>query len=319
MKKNPEIIINGFHSEIPDNIPKRGDMKFLIFFLILFLIGLSSCFSKNHVFNETLYFPPIYKLYFMYNGKGLLYIDEEKFNFDYEVEINNGLIFITLKDDSFTSLFARENFSKCLILQGSIVGIDNPRLKNFSFGFCNKTNDWGNKGCVISPVKEDSVLGSTQKTFSDVTSYLIEKSNSYKIENLNNYSPDTPWVENAPGNGIGEGFTIVDTCGHKFSYLLLMNGYISFDKPYLYSQNGRIKKLKITSCNSRVTKVVDVLDTPHPQTVDISFLPEADDIRIEIADVYPGTKYQDTCLNFCQLVDCEIKPKFDKPINSSMK
>ena len=291
-------------------------MKFLNFFLILFLIGLSSCFSKNRVFNETLYFPPIYKLDFMSGKKGVLYVDKEKYNFDYEFEINNGLIFVTFKDDSLTSLFAREKFSKCLILQGSIVEMANPRINNFSFGFSNKSNYKGLKSCVISPIKEDRILGNTQKTYTNVTSYLIEKNNSYKIENLNDYSPDTPWVENAPGDGIGEGFTIVDTSGHKYSYLLLMNGYISFEKPYLYSQNGRIKKLKISGCNSGVFNVVDVLDTPHPQTVDISFLPEADDIRIEIEDVYPGSNYNDTCLNFCHPIDYEIKPKFDRPINS---
>ena len=90
--------------------------------------------------------------------------------------------------------------------------------------------------------------------------------------------------------------------------IFLMNGYISYEKPYLYEQNNRIKKIKVTGLTSGVSKILDVLDTPHPQTVDISFLPMAEDIRVEIADVYKGTKYDDTCLHFCGNVNEEAIP-----------
>lgn len=295
-------------------------MKLLISFLFIFLLTLTSCFSEKFSFNETFYLDYVSELEFNSNGKGVLYFEEkEKIAFNYDVTIVNSLIYITFSDESITDYFCRSRFKKLLVLKGSVIGFDSPYVNNFSFGYMKKSDFPGERCDIINPLKSDRFLGNTNKKFSNVTSYLIEKDKSYKIENLNDYAPDTPWIENAPGDGIGEGFTILDETGHKYSNLLLMNGYISFDKPCLYSQNSRIKKIKITGCNSGVSKIVDVLDTPHPQTVDISFLPEADDIRIEIADVYHGTKYQDTCLNFCQLVDCEIKPKFDKPINSSMK
>ena len=121
---------------------------------------------------------------------------------------------------------------------------------------------------------------------------------------------DTPWVEGVPGDGIGEGFTIQ---GQQFNkplgpYLLLINGYISYEKPYLYKQNNRIKKIKVTGLKSGKIQILDVLDTPHPQTVDISFITQPEDIRVEIADVYKGTKYDDTCLHYCFAYDEKIIP-----------
>lgn len=145
-------------------------------------------------------------------------------------------------------------------------------------------------------------LGST---FYDCSSYLVEKNKEYPIENLLLLSPDTPWVEGVPGYGIGEGFSIGRD---KHKYLLLMNGYISYDKPYLYKQNTRIKKLKVIGLKSGKEKILDVLDTPHPQTIDISFLTENEDVRVTIEDVFPGTKYEDTCLHYMIVWDEEVIP-----------
>lgn len=135
------------------------------------------------------------------------------------------------------------------------------------------------------------------RTYADCSSFLKEKNKEYPVENLDEYYVDSPWVEGVRGDGIGEGFTIKSKI--VYPYLLIMNGYISYRKPYLYKQNNRIKKIKVTGLKSGKSKLLDVYDTPHPQTVDISFLNELEDIRVEIADVYKGTKYDDTCLHFC--------------------
>ncbi len=140
--------------------------------------------------------------------------------------------------------------------------------------------------------------------FKGCSSYLTEKNKSYPVENLNKFGVDTPWVEGVKGDGIGEWF-IVEKCSN---YLLLINGYISYEKPYLYKQNNRIKQIKVTGIKSGKSKILDILDTPHPQTVDISFITDPEDIRVEIADVYKGTKYDDTCLHFCCAYDDEVIP-----------
>ena len=137
--------------------------------------------------------------------------------------------------------------------------------------------------------------------YKDCSSYLIEKTKSYPVENLRKLAVDTPWVEAVSGDGIGEGFSII--CSSSSiplgPYLMIINGYISYDKPYLYKQNNRVKKIKVTGLKSGQTRILDVLDTPHPQTVDISFITIPEDIRVEIADVYKGSKYDDTCIHYC--------------------
>ena len=137
------------------------------------------------------------------------------------------------------------------------------------------------------------------RKYTDCSSYLKEKTKEYPVENLNDFFVDTPWVEGIKGDGIGEGFTIAEWNKTVYPYLLIMNGYISYKKPYLYKQNNRVKAVKVTGLKSGKSKILEVLDTPHPQTVDISFITEVEDIRVEIADVYKGTKYDDTCLHFC--------------------
>ena len=135
--------------------------------------------------------------------------------------------------------------------------------------------------------------------YKDASSCLTENGKEYSLKNLRDRRLETPWVEGVPGDGIGEGFTLTFNGGSVDPTLLLMNGYISFDKPYLYEQNNRIKKIKVKGLTSGKEKILDVIDTPHPQTVDISFITEMEDIRVEIAEVYKGTKYDDTCLQYC--------------------
>ena len=155
-----------------------------------------------------------------------------------------------------------------------------------------------------SPIKHGVI-------YTDCSSYLKEKNKEYTVENLMKDAPGTPWVEGVPGDGIGESFVIKKRNDEVNPYLLIMNGYILYEKPYLYMQNGRVKKIKVTGIKSGKEKILDVLDTPHPQTVDISFLAEPEDIRITIEDVYHGTKYEDTCINYLSPYSREIIPYED--------
>lgn len=147
------------------------------------------------------------------------------------------------------------------------------------------------------------------RSYSDCSSYLKERNKEYPVENLDKYYVDSPWVEGVNGDGIGEGFTIKSK--KVYPYLLIMNGYISYRKPYLYKQNNRIKKIKVTGLKSGKTAVLDVLDTPHPQTVDISFITDLEDIRVEIKDIFKGTKYDDTCLHLCVTYQNKVIPYKD--------
>ena len=148
--------------------------------------------------------------------------------------------------------------------------------------------------------------------YENVSSYFVEESKEgkkeYKIENLSIMEQDTPWVEGADGWGIGETFTISTENRSFYKYILLMNGYISASNPKLYDENGRIKKIMVEGVKSGKKKEFTVKDTPHPQTVDISFLPEQEDVKVTILDVYKGTKYEDTAIHFMILWRTEVIP-----------
>lgn len=153
-----------------------------------------------------------------------------------------------------------------------------------------------------------TIISEQIREYKDCSSFLTEKTKKYSVENLSKLAVETPWVEGVSGDGIGEGFTIKNSWGKVYPYLLILNGYISYEKPYLYKQNGRIKKIKVTGLRSGKSKVLEVLDTPHPQTVDISFIDEPEDIRVEIADIYKGTKYSDTCIHYMITYNQKVIP-----------
>ncbi len=107
-------------------------------------------------------------------------------------------------------------------------------------------------------------------------------------------SLDSPWVEAKSDYGIGE-YLLLDANG---SILYIFNGYVSYDKPYLYSYNSRIKKMKISFVDdiSKAAMLFEIEDSPNPQKLNLKERIQGK-IKIEILDVYPGTKYKDTCLN----------------------
>ena len=91
--------------------------------------------------------------------------------------------------------------------------------------------------------------------------------------------------------------------------LYISSGYVSYAKPHLYYENSRPQKIRIYDIDNR-SKFQDyvLLDTPNFQIVDVSNFtrkPSYDTrdyqhhvkIRIEILEIYPGTKYNDMCIN----------------------
>lgn len=226
------------------------------------------------------------------------FMKREDVRLKYEIKTIEHIPFIVFSEPLPKEIFefdAKEpTNNKMLFLAGQMK--KNKRLEIFTFikGF---PFDYGSF--------TDIIQGEIRPRFYDCSSFLKEKNKEYPVENLQDERPDTPWVENAPGYGIGENFKM-NNLGRK-PYLLIINGYISYDKPYLYEQNGRIKKLRISGLKSKKSKIVDVLDTPHPQTVDISFL-EDEDAMVTIEEVYPGTKYEDTCIHFMQAITDEVIP-----------
>ncbi len=90
--------------------------------------------------------------------------------------------------------------------------------------------------------------------------------------------------------------------------LIVANGFISIEKPYLYKENSRLKRLKVT-INGKSGEY-DLCDTPDFQVLPLPIPLEprrTNTIEIEILDWYPGEKYSDIVLSGLYFVDANIK------------
>lgn len=288
-----------------------------LFIILIFLLVCGNIFTQNFSFNGD-YDPDLYSTihYFTINDDKITYKYEhkqlnEEITVGYKKIYKDGLLFLEMAKKfphSIASYYENAPTSNTLlVLAGKHVSEDGSKklFPNGPILFFAETAGFEQYNyCFITP--HINFYDHVGRIYYDCSSYLKEKNREYKVDDLDNCKPGTPWVEGVPGPGIGEGFTN-DNTGHQ--YLLIMNGYISYDKPYLYKQNNRVKKLKVTGIRSGKSIIVDVLDTPHPQTVDISAIVEDfSDVRVEIADVYKGTKYDDTCMNFCITYSYKVIP-----------
>ncbi|WP_028975001.1 NADase-type glycan-binding domain-containing protein [Spirochaeta cellobiosiphila] len=131
------------------------------------------------------------------------------------------------------------------------------------------------------------------KTY-ESSSILVEGTINYKASNLGNSLFAKPWVEGVNGYGIGETITISDD--REFTELILSNGYKSYDNPTLYEKNSRLKKIQIKGMDTETVLDVDIKDSSGPQSIK---LPKSETkVVITILDIYPGSTWEDTCVNY---------------------
>ncbi|MBQ0166530.1 MAG: hypothetical protein KBT02_08190, partial [Treponema sp.] len=75
------------------------------------------------------------------------------------------------------------------------------------------------------------------------------------------------------------------------------NGYVS-EKEYLYGYNNRVKQIELTDANdSSYHQIITLEDTAVPQYIKIDNRPGRH-VLLKILDVYQGSKWNDTCINF---------------------
>lgn len=136
----------------------------------------------------------------------------------------------------------------------------------------------------------------------ETSSFLKEKDVEYKAENLSANEPFLPWAEGVSGDGVGETIDIEwqhwnnrDGSRGGIGAMIIINGFISYDKPYLFEKNNRVKEIKVVDSEGRFSFIQEIEDTPNPQVV---FFPEVPKkVRIEILSVYKGSTWNDTCIN----------------------
>jgi hypothetical protein len=134
-----------------------------------------------------------------------------------------------------------------------------------------------------------------------VSSYLREGDLHYGAANIaERLTVESPWVEGVPGHGIGE-YIEFDLSSEAepevgtFNGIYVYNGFIDYDRPHLYRQNSRVRRFLVRDLTANEEWTVDLADTPNPQIIEMIGR-ERHRIQLVIDQVYPGTKYDDTCI-----------------------
>lgn len=126
------------------------------------------------------------------------------------------------------------------------------------------------------------------------SSCLKENNSEYNAGNLGNTDLYKPWVEGKKGSGIGEKIEIFSS--KNISSLVISNGFVSRNLATYYN-NNRVKKLKISDKQNPKNFMEIVLpDNAIPFEYKLNFCSKQ--LQLEILEIYKGSKYDDTCINF---------------------
>ena len=145
--------------------------------------------------------------------------------------------------------------------------------------------------------KRMEVFGYSLPTVFSASSELKEKDITYSAKNLDVEDSVKPWVEAAKGDGIGE-YIKIDYEG--INGLIISNGYVDYNKPNLYENNNRVKVFEVYNQENKKIQEIELADTPDPQIFKIQ--ENCKSIKLVIKEVYKGTKWDDTCVNFIKII-----------------
>lgn len=75
-----------------------------------------------------------------------------------------------------------------------------------------------------------------------------------------------------------------------------MNGFVDFDKRYLYKANNRVKKAVITSLDKDAPFEIEYDFEDYVHFSEINFPKAVNKVRFTIKEIYKGEKWDDTCI-----------------------
>lgn len=160
------------------------------------------------------------------------------------------------------------------------------------------------------------------------SSELKEGSTTYSAFNLVDNNCKTAWVEGKSDFGKNEKIKI--SASGNFTQILLVNGFRKSEKTYY--ENNRVKKIALYIDGVRLGEIT-FPDRPYHQVNMTNILDEGEllnlnedlfknksaktwnnarsffsdkNIEIEILEVYPGTKYNDTCISDIYLIKADL-------------
>lgn len=275
--------------------------KIVSFITLCFIVLCSLVYGAEVPAGYTYAISPPLSMTFLKNNKVLFYdLDKDEANqktiYDYKLEYKSGVPFITIfnskKPKTYLFLY-NKNFCAFYEKDGYVYQSGISMLNNME-GFY--THDWINKDESIYATKE-----------------VMEGDIKYSAKNIVSKKIDELWA--APNNGINESI-IIDRSYKDYNdrderveyedskhdvILMLCSGFISYNKPHLYKDNARPKKIKVTLSNTQKNILkeyfFDLKDTPNPQVLRFKEFISDKIITITILDVYKGERYSDLCIS----------------------
>lgn len=154
----------------------------------------------------------------------------------------------------------------------------------------------------VCHTREFGAEGPKSATYCVISQLPSQNGTSYGPENL--AQADGAWCEGDEGQGIGAGVELSfqpygnDAPPLEYDRLLISNGYDKSTRAFM--ENSRVKKIEIKSDDEYggQTWVRTLRDETGVQEVLLGGKVRPYGILITILDVYPGQKYEDTCLSF---------------------
>ena len=131
------------------------------------------------------------------------------------------------------------------------------------------------------------------KSVFEATSFLNDGKKAYLPEYLNSFKYGEVWADRVESDGVGESITIKTE--QDLGGLFIFNGYVSYDKPWLFEDNARIKSIRIYDSENDEIYRLEIKDSPDPFYIPLPIYDEQ--LKLVVTDVYHGNKYDDLCVN----------------------
>ncbi len=122
------------------------------------------------------------------------------------------------------------------------------------------------------------------------SSTLKHAKDIYKVNNLIDKDLNTIWAEGKNAYGKGETLTITFDKKVKLEGFFIQNGV---NHKHYYTMNSRVKSLMV---NGKQTVIIKDIGVDDFQWVNLKDAISTKVLILKIIDVYPGTKWKDTCI-----------------------
>lgn len=156
---------------------------------------------------------------------------------------------------------------------------------------------WNGQEYVDAAKLKDPLVASAS-----ATSVLVEKGvprDFYAADRAVDGVRETAWVEGVKGPGLGEALTLTLASPRALSALTVLGGCGASSAQW--KKNHRVKALKVSVNGGEATRV-ELLDVETAQRVPLMGASAVTSVRLELAEVYPGSAYDDACLAEVTLV-----------------